>query len=149
MLNARSGAIDDFCHWGSSDFFYINCSLSQRPTFKVLRITYLVGEIKFKLLFHCPLTEWDWFCLLCFTYFCNFLGLVLRYFWFLTFFLRRCKPICTSPSWWIFSEKVPRLPCGGGRRPPCAIAFSCALVKIVSHGGSNHESLNHYSVRLL
>ena len=30
-------------------------SLSQWPTFKLLGITYLVGKIEFKLLFHCPL----------------------------------------------------------------------------------------------
>ena len=31
--------------------------LSQCPTFKLLGITYLVGNVEFKLLFHCPLAE--------------------------------------------------------------------------------------------
>ena len=33
-------------------------SLCQCPTFKLLRITYFVGKIEFKRLFHGHLTEW-------------------------------------------------------------------------------------------
>ena len=33
-------------------------SLSQWPTFKPLGITYLIGQIKFRLLFHGPLAEY-------------------------------------------------------------------------------------------
>ena len=33
-------------------------SLSQWPTFKLLRISYVIGKIKFKLLFHGPLAEY-------------------------------------------------------------------------------------------
>ena len=33
------------------------CCLSQWPTFKLFGITYLVGQIYFKLLFHGPLAE--------------------------------------------------------------------------------------------
>ena len=53
-------------------------SLSQWPTFKLLGITYLIGKIKFKLLFHDPLAivallYWyvcfGWFCILIWRFF--------------------------------------------------------------------------------
>ncbi len=42
-----------FCH-----VLFHPCALSHWPTFKLLGITYLIGRIKFKLLFHGPLAEW-------------------------------------------------------------------------------------------
>ncbi len=45
--------------WGGSNVsLYMGNLLGQWLNFQLFGITYLVGRIKFKLLFHCPLAKW-------------------------------------------------------------------------------------------